>query len=99
MLEWLVPFTVFWIASAMFLGGWPVELEGGKGLQHVLGLIVTMVLFLAIWGGLRALLGGIGPVLGRLVLPAALTVVTVPLQAWLGYRVFGIRLRFGSAGH
>ena len=93
MLDWLVPISVFWIMAALYLGGMAVEVEGGSGFQQLLGLLVTFVLFLLVWTGLRVPLGGFVGLLGRLVLPTVLSILLLPVLARVGFRLTGSRVR------
>ncbi|MFQ5690510.1 MAG: hypothetical protein ACE5HQ_09590 [Gemmatimonadota bacterium] len=99
MVEWLVPVGLFWIAAAVYLGGMPVEIEGGGGVRQLLGLAVLFALFLVVWAAARAVLGGVGPRLGRVVLPTLVTVLLLPLTSRLAFRILGIRLRRAEANH
>ena len=62
-MEWLVPICLFWTLVAMYLGGWPVEVVGGGAVRQLTGIFNSFILYLAFWGGLRALLGGMGGLL------------------------------------
>ena len=63
----LLPFALFWLLEAIYLGGWPLDLHGGNGPRQVLGLVLTAVLWAVTWVTLSRLLGGIGPVLGGVI--------------------------------
>lgn len=93
MLEWLIPIGLFWVVGAVYLGGFPLAFENGAGVKQVLGLLATYALFLAVWAGLRAVLGGMGGVLGRVIVPQAAVILLFPLLARAGFRVTGVRIR------
>jgi hypothetical protein len=93
MLDWLIPIALFWTMAALYLGGMNVDVEGGSGPRQVLGLVLTFVLFLVVWGVLHTVLGGIGAVLWGVIVPTALTILALPLIARIGFRVVGVRLR------
>ncbi len=98
-MQWLVPICLFWILTALYLGGWPVELVGGSGVRQVIGLIDSFVLFLVVWAILRAVLGGLGGLFWEAVVPTVLTTVALPAIVWAGYIVMGVRVQRGSVPH
>lgn len=93
MLESLIPICTFWPVTAIYLGGMKVEVVGGGGPRQVLGLLLSFVGYLIAWRVLSALLGGIGPVVGALVLPTALALLALPAAVWVGYRLVGLSVR------
>lgn len=95
MLGWLAAFCLFWVTTSIYLGGLEVELEGGSGLRQFLGLLGMLVLFMAVWRLLAALLGGLGAVPG-VVLPFGLTVLSLPVLARVSFRLMGVRVRRGA---
>ncbi len=99
MLEWLIPLGAFFPFAALYLGALRIEPGGGRGLQQVLGLLLTLVLYLAIWRLLHGALAGLGPVLGGVVLTTVVTTLLLPLEARLGYLVVGVKLRRTTAAH
>jgi len=92
MLDWLIPLSAFWIAAAVFLGGSPAHVDGGGPLRQLLGLIATLVLYLAVWFGLRAGLGAALPSTAALVVASVVAVVLVPVWCHLAYRAVGLRI-------
>lgn len=38
-MEWLVPVCLFWVLTAIYLGGCPVEVVGGNGFRQVMGVV------------------------------------------------------------
>lgn len=97
--EWLAPLAVFWMVGAMYLGGAPITFEGGGGVRQMGGLVVSFILYMAAWAGLRALLAGpVGEILAIVLATIAVT-VALPLVCRVGFRVLGVRIRSASSGH
>jgi hypothetical protein len=92
MLEWLVPLSAFWIIAALFLGGSPAEVEGGGGGRQLLGLIASLVLYLAVWWAVRAGLRAALPATGALVGATLVAVALIPVWCRLAYRVVGLKV-------
>lgn len=92
MIPWVIAISLFWMASAVYLGGLDVRIEGGGGVRQLLGLIDSFVLFLLVWWVLRRLLGGLGPVVGGILVPSAVAVLLLPLLTRLGFRLLGVRV-------
>jgi len=99
MLEWLIPMCAFFPFVALYLGGLRIDLSGGRGVQQVLGLLLTFVVYLVVWRALHAALAGVGPILGGVVLATVVTTLLLPLEARLGYLVVGVRLKRLIAAH
>src|SRR3990172_657646 len=99
MLEWLIPMCAFFPFVALYLGGLRIDLSGGRGVQQVLGLLLTFVVYLVVWRALHAALAGGGPILGGVVLAAVGATLLLPLEARLGYLVVGVRLKRLTAAH
>lgn len=99
MLEWLIPMCAFFPFVALYLGGLRIDLSGGRGVQQVLGLLLTFVVYLVVWRVLHAALAGVGPILGGVVLATVVTTLLLPLEARLGYLVVGVRLKRLTAAH
>lgn len=93
MLEWLIPMCAFFPFAALYLGALRIEPGGGRGMQQVLGLLLTFVLYLVIWRVLHMALAGVGPILGGVVLTTVVTTLLLPLEARLGYLVVGVKLK------
>ncbi len=83
----------------MYLGGWPVEVVGGSPVRQLAGMFNSFILYLAIWGGLRALLGGLGGLLWGAVVPTALATLALPVLVWGGYMIMGVRVQKGESPH
>lgn len=100
MVEWLIPMSAFFPFAALYLGALRIEPGGGRGLQQVLGLLITFAVYLILWRLLHAALGGLGPILGGVVITTVVTTLLLPLEARLGYRVAGVKLkRIAASGH
>jgi len=99
MVEWLIPMCAFFPFAALYLGALRIEPGGGRGLQQVLGLLLTFVAYLIVWRLLHALLGGLGPILGGVVLTTVVATSLLPLEARLGYLVVGVRLKRTATAH
>jgi hypothetical protein len=94
----LLPVMMFWILAAIYLGGWAVDLHGGNGVTQVLGLIISFVLFYAVWRGLHAAFNGLGEVLGGIVITTFLASALLPAISWVGYKLVGVSIE-KSHGH
>ncbi len=92
MLEWLATVCVFWMVTSLYLGGMSVDVKGGGGVRQVIGLIDLLVFYLVLWGVLRAVLGGFGGMLGRIVLPTVICVLALPLLARLAFGIVGVKV-------
>ena len=97
-MEWLIPICTSWLVAAIYLGAWPLDIEGGKPPFQVLGVLISVALFVGVWAALHTALGGFG-VLGRLVIPTLLSVLLYPALAWVSFRICGARIRWGMGGH
>ena len=98
-MEWLVPICLFWVLTALYLGGCPVEVVGGNGFRQVMGVVDSYVLYILVWGLLRAILGGIGGMLWGTVVPTILATLALPLIIWVGYIIMGVRVQWGERPH
>ena len=92
MVEWLAPIALFWTMAALYLGGFPLNIEGGGGGRQVLALLVTFALYLAVWFGLRAVLRGPAGVVGGVIFACLIATVLLPLLARVGFRAFGVKI-------
>jgi hypothetical protein len=98
-MEWLLPICLFWILAALYLGGWPGEVVGGNGFHQVMGVVDSYILYILVWGLLRAALGGIGGLFWDAVIPTVLASLALPLIVWAGYIVMGVRVQHGERPH
>jgi hypothetical protein len=94
----ILPVSLFWILAAMFLGGWAIDVRGGSGITQVLGLLISFVLFVAVWRGLHSAFLGFGEVLGGIVITSFLAAALLPAVSWVGYKLVGITIQ-KSHGH
>lgn len=97
-MEWLIPICLFWILAMTFLGGSSVDVDGGSPFRQVMGVVDAFVLFLLIWAGLRAALGGMG-FAGRVLIPTLVVTFGFPLVAWVAFRIMGVRFKKTAPGH
>ncbi len=89
---WLAPLALFWSVAALYLGGFPIQIEGGGGGRHLLGLAGTLVLYLVVWYLLRLGLNSVVPPIGAVIFACALTVLLLPLLAKIAFRIVGVRI-------
>jgi hypothetical protein len=92
MVEWLVPVSIFWILSALYLGGAAIRFEGGGGPRQLAGLVIQLVLFLVAWAVLRAILRGVTGQIFAVVFATLLVTIALPFIARLGFRLAGVRI-------
>jgi hypothetical protein len=90
--EWLAPVALFWTMAALYLGGFPLTIEGGGGARQFLALLITFALYLAVWFGLRAVLRGPAGAIGGVAIACLVATVLLPLLARVGFRAFGVRI-------
>ena len=94
----LLPVMLFWLLTAIYLGGWAVDLRGGKGLTQVIGLVLSLILFVVVWEGLHRVFVGFGEVLGGIVITTFIAAALLPAVIWLGYKMVGVTV-VGTSGH
>jgi hypothetical protein len=99
MIEWLVALGAFFPLTAIYLGGMRLEPAGGGGLRQVLGLVLTLAVYLAVWRVLHGMLAGIGPVVGGVILATAISILALPFEARIGYLLVGVKLQRTHAPH
>lgn len=93
MLVWLIALSLFWLLSMVYLGGLPVRIEGGSGPREVAGLLLSMVVFLASWGLLRAVVTPVGGEVAGVLVASFASVLLLPAVTWVGFRALGVRVR------
>ena len=98
LLNTLLPTMLFWILAATYLGGWAVELRGGRGPQQVIGLLLSFVLFVVVWEVLHRVFLGFGPVLGGIVITSFIATALLPPLTWVAYKLVGVTVA-RSHGH
>lgn len=94
---WLIPFCLFFVLAAVFLGGTTLRIEGGGGPRQVLGLLLSLVLYMVVWSVLRLALQQLMPSAWHLVPSTVLGAGLLPAEVWLAYRILGVRLARGAA--
>lgn len=100
MIEWLVALGAFFPLTAIYLGGMKVQPAGGNGWRQVLGLVLTLGVYLGVWRALHSVLAGLaGPVLGGVVAATAIAILALPLEARLGYLLVGVKLQRTPVAH
>jgi len=94
----VLPISLFWILAAIYLGGWAIDVHGGSGITQVLGLLISFVLFFAVWKSLHSAFVGFGEVLGGIVITSFVAAALLPAISWVGYKLVGITIQ-KSHGH
>ena len=100
MFQTLLAFGLFWVISSVQFGGL-IDAEDGSALQQLLGLIVTLALYMGVYFGVRAVVGGL-PAFLAFGVPIAIPMIALGWLARLGFRVVGVRIvasKFGDAHH
>lgn len=93
MVAWLVPIALFWPLAAMYLGGAPINIEGGGGVRQMGGLALHFAAYLLVYALLRAGLSVlVGPVIGGIVVPVLVASIMIPLLGKLSFRAVGVRI-------
>jgi hypothetical protein len=95
----VLPVMLFWMLIALYLGGWAVDLRGGKGVTQVLGLLLSFVLFMVVWQLLHRAFLGFGAVLGGIVIASFVATALLPAVAWLAYKMVGVTVTPTHGGH
>jgi len=90
--EWLAPIALFWVMTALYLGGFALHIEGGGGGRQLAGVFVTFALYLLVWFGLRAVLRGPLGVVGGVMVACLLTTALLPVLTHVSFRILGIRV-------
>lgn len=93
MFEWLVPILLFWVAGALYFGGMGVDVHGGTAPRQALGLLLTYMVFLTVWGVLHAVLQGMIGDWPAVIAATVLVMLGLPLEARVGFGLVGARLR------
>ena len=95
----ILPIALFWLLEAVYLGGWPLDVRGGKGFQQVLGLLITFVLWVVVWNVASRMFGGLGPVLGTIVVASVVSTALLPVVTWIGFKIVGVSIQKVQAAH
>ena len=93
MVEWLAPISLYWTMAALYLGGFPINIEGGGGGRHTLGVFITFALFLVVWFVARMVLRGPVGTVGAVISACLIATVLLPLLARGAFAVLGVRIR------
>lgn len=99
MIEWLVPVSVFWTLAALYLGGFPLRIEGGTAGRELGGLLLTFVLYLGAWWVLRLVVGAALSPIFTVVVATLIAGLLLPLISRLAFRVLGVRIHTASHAH
>jgi hypothetical protein len=89
-MKWLVPVTLFWVATAVYFGGYERDVHGGSGFRQFLGLMLTYVTFLAVWGGVDAVVGR--DTVAGVLIASVVAALAVPLEVMFGFLLVGARV-------
>jgi hypothetical protein len=99
MVEWLVPFSLFWTMAALYLGGFPIHIAGSSGLKQFLGLLLTFALYVVVWWAVRTGLSSALPPIFAVIVAALVATVLLPVLSCVAFRVLGIRITFETHAH
>ena len=91
--EWAVAISLFWVVSALFLGGAPIRMENTGAFRELAGLLVAFAVFLVAWRLLVDALAGPLPSFAALVVGSLVASGLVPVIEIGTLRLFGTRVR------
>lgn len=91
--QWVLVISLFWMISALFLGGAPIRIEGGGGIRQSAALLTSFAAFLALWYGLDAALAGMASPVTSFLAAAGLSALLLPALSIGVFRLLGIRIR------
>jgi hypothetical protein len=97
--DWLAPVALFWTVAALYLGGFPIRIEGGNGPRQLIGLVATLALYMGTFALLRMVLTGLAGHVGGIALACLVTTLLLPVLARIGFVVVGVRIRALNDGH
>ncbi|MFW6079715.1 MAG: hypothetical protein ACODAE_08845 [Gemmatimonadota bacterium] len=92
MMTWLVALCVFPVVASLYLGGSAIRFEGGSGPRETLGLVLSFVLFLVVYGVGRAVFASFLGAGASIVLAALAAALLHPPCARLAFRLVGVRM-------
>lgn len=92
-MEWIVPVTAFFLVSSLYLSHESLEYQGGRGVQHLLGLGLYAALFMGLFAILHGALGDLVGTALSTVISTLLVILAMPALAWVAFRVTGVRIR------
>ncbi len=91
MLEWLIPVSVFWTLSALYLGGAALRIEGGS-VRQLIGLFVDMAMFLGVWYLGRMVFSSVVPTLAAAFFGTLVAGLLLRPVARIAFRLVGVKL-------
>ncbi|MFV1987557.1 MAG: hypothetical protein ACC682_09745 [Gemmatimonadota bacterium] len=100
MFQVLLAVGLFWVIASVQFGGL-IDAENGSGIQQLLGVVLTLGLFLGVFYGLRAVVGGL-PQFLSFGLPIAIPLTLVGWLARVGFKLVGVKIvraKFSDATH
>jgi hypothetical protein len=97
--EWLAPIALFWTMASMYLGGFQIRIEGGSGLQQIIGLIITFALYLGAYTLLHMALRGVVGTVFSVIFACLIASLLMPILARIGFRLVGVRISKAAAAH
>jgi hypothetical protein len=92
---WLVPVTLFWAVGALFFGGFQYDVRGGTGFRQFVGVILTYVLFIVVWGAMHRFVmpdSGLG-----IVIACVVAALAFPIEVRVGFMLVGAHVRRAEA--
>lgn len=93
MIPWLIPISLYWTLAAVYLGGSPLEIEGGGGGQQILGLLLHFAAYMVAYAIVRILFTGpLGEIVGGIVVPILVASILLPVLGKVAFRVVGVRI-------
>ncbi len=91
-IEWIIPFALYPTLAALYYGGAPIRFEGPDGARQLLGVVLGMVVFVAVWGLLKTVVQSFtGPMAG-LAIASVLAALALRPGCRLGCRLVGVRI-------
>jgi hypothetical protein len=78
--------------TALYLGGFPLHMDGGGAGRQLAGLLVTFALYLVLWFAFRALLRGPLGTAGGIAVACLIATLLLPLLARVAFRILGVRI-------
>ena len=93
--HWLEPVVLFCGATALYFGGFQRDVEGGSGFRNFLGLVLTLVVFMVVWGVVDRVVGP--DTIKGILVASAVAGLAIPLEARIGFLIVGARVRRASA--
>jgi hypothetical protein len=99
MVEWLVPISLFWTLSALYLGGFAIHIEDRGALRQVVALLLMFVFYLVVFWAVRTGLGGAMPAIPAVIVASLVAGVLIPLLARVAFRAFGVRISGAAHAH